>query len=59
MHVTFTSNFDWSPKYGVTIAYPPGWSGSVTRRCGEAAIKAGKAERLKTPSKSEAGHDNP
>ncbi|PWL18829.1 hypothetical protein DKP76_07125 [Falsochrobactrum shanghaiense] len=49
MHVHFLESMDWSPRYGVTIAYPAGWSGSVTRRCGEAAIAAGKAERVTTP----------
>jgi hypothetical protein len=49
MHVQFTADFDWHPKYGVTIAYKAGWSGSVTRRCGEAAISKGLAERLKPP----------
>lgn len=49
MHVKFTADFDWSPSYGVTLAYPANWSGSVTRRCGEKAIAAGKAVKLPTP----------
>lgn len=53
MHVRFTADFDWSPRYGVTIGYKAGWSGSVTRRCGEAAIERGRAERLKSPRKGE------
>lgn len=54
MHVRFTADFDWSPRYGVTIGYKDGWSGSVTRRCGEAAVAKGLAERVKTPRKLEA-----
>ncbi|WP_374833909.1 hypothetical protein [Paenochrobactrum pullorum] len=47
----FTSDFDWSPRYGVTIAYLAGMEMSVTRRCAEAAMKAGKAEKLPTPKR--------
>ena len=47
----FISDFDWSPRYGVTIAYLKGMEMSVTRRCAEAAIKTGKAEKLPTPKR--------
>lgn len=49
MHVHFTSDFDWSPRYGVTVGYLKGMELSVTRPCADAAIKAGKAEKLPTP----------
>lgn len=54
MHIRFTSDFDWSPRYGVTIAYNAGMELNVTTPCAEAALKAGKAERLPTPTKDEA-----
>lgn len=47
----FTSDFDWSPRYGVTIAYLKGMELSVTRRCAEAAIAAKKAVKLPTPKR--------
>lgn len=48
MKVRFTSAYDYTPsrKHQVTIAYPAGWRGTVKRECGDAAIAAGKAERL-------------
>lgn len=49
MHVLFSADFDWKPSSMTTIAYKAGWSGSVTRRCGEAAIAAGKAQLEKAP----------
>ena len=51
MHVRFTSDFDWSPRYGVTIAYIAGMELNVTTPCAEAALKAGKAEKLPTPKR--------
>ena len=50
-HVRFSENFDWSPRYGVTIAYEAGWLCLVTTRCAESAVKKGKAEKLPTPKR--------
>lgn len=46
MRVCFTAPYDWDiPEFKgrVTIARPSGWSGTVKRDHGEAAIAAGKA----------------
>lgn len=53
MWVRFTSDFDWSPRYGVVIAYKDGWTGNVTRRCGEAAVAANKAVRMQKAGKDD------
>jgi hypothetical protein len=50
MRILFTADFDWSPpeKQGrVTLAYKAGWTGSVRRWCGDAAVAAGKAVEVK------------
>lgn len=49
MHVIFTADYDFKPTPMTTIAYKAGWSGSVTRRCGEQAIADGKAQAEKSP----------
>lgn len=49
MHVKFTADYDHKPTMQCTIAYKAGWSGIVTRACGEAAIAAGKADVAKVP----------
>lgn len=49
MHVKFTADYDHKPTMQSTIAYKAGWSGIVTRACGEAAIAAGKAQLEKAP----------
>ena len=41
--VRFTADFDWSPRYGATIAYRAGMVLNVTRRCRDGAVKANKA----------------
>lgn len=49
MQVRFVEDFDWDvPEYNgsVTLARPAGWSGTVKRDHGEAAVKAGKAVAL-------------
>lgn len=51
MWVKFHSDMDWSPRPGVTIAYRAGWSGNVPTPVGEAAVKAGKAVRLRKARK--------
>lgn len=48
----FTSDLDWSPRYGVTIAYLAGMEMNVTTPCAEAALKAGKAVKLPTPKRA-------
>jgi hypothetical protein len=47
MRVRFLRDFDFIPsrKPGVTIAYRAGSVFLVTRECGQAAIKAGAAEK--------------
>lgn len=49
MWVKFTDKFQFIASPQVTLGYPTDWEGSVTRRCGELAIAAGKAERIPTP----------
>ena len=49
MHVKFTADYDHKPTSMTTIAYKAGWSGTVTRSCGDAAIAAGKADVAKAP----------
>ncbi|MHC3940222.1 hypothetical protein ACI0FR_01532 [Paenochrobactrum sp. BZR 201-1] len=44
--VRFTAAFDWKPKPQITIAYPEGFEGLVTRSCAEKAIKQQKAVRI-------------
>lgn len=44
--VRFTSAFDWKPTRQVTMAYRAGDEVLVTTPCANAAMKAGKAERL-------------
>lgn len=43
----FTGAFDWKPTPATTIGFLPGHEVNVTRRCAEAAIAAGKAEKMK------------
>lgn len=49
MWVRFTELFRFKPTPNVTTKYQPGWEGSVTRACGEAAIAAGAAVAIKSP----------
>lgn len=52
MWVRFTADFSWrQPAF--TIAYKAGMVENVTRDCGEAAVAAGKAIRLKKTRKDE------
>jgi hypothetical protein len=49
MKVRFTADFDWDvPEFKgrVTLFRPSGWTGTVKRDHGEAAIAAGKAESM-------------
>lgn len=45
--VLFLQDFDWSPRPGVTIAFKAGMGLLVTTPCAGAAVRAGKAERVK------------
>lgn len=53
--VRFTGDFDWDPpkRPTVTIAYKAGRCRPVTSDCARAAVKAGKAVRIKAPSKAD------
>ncbi len=51
--VRFTQDFDFRVRQGVTKAYKAGMKLSVTARCAQQAIALKRAERIKTPSKSE------
>ncbi len=53
MWVKFTDRFDWRPKPRVIIAYKPGMKVSVTKNCADAAVAAGKAEILETPTREQ------
>lgn len=49
--VRFTADYDWSPRYGVTIAYKEGMTLNVPSACATLAIAAGKAVRLRKAHK--------
>lgn len=53
MHVRFSEDFDFTPPENrqTLLAYKAGYAGPVRRACGEAAIKAGKAVKIPTPSR--------
>lgn len=51
--VRFTQDYDFRVRQGVTRAYKAGMQLSVTARCAREAIALNRAERMKTPSKSE------
>lgn len=54
--VRFTGDFDWSPPEfngRVTMAYKAGMTLIVTTPCAEAAVAAGKAEKLAPRKKSD------
>lgn len=50
--VRFLAPFDWTPPEArqSTVAYAPGWVGAVPRACATAAVKAGRAERIRRPA---------
>lgn len=50
----FTADYNHAATPAVTLRYPAGWTGNVTKACAELAIANGKAEPMRTPSKSEA-----
>ena len=62
MWVRFLRSFDFDPPaFGgrVSLAFPAGHEGRVTRACGEAALKAGAAVRIApAPSQTAKGKDN-
>lgn len=45
----FVKNFDWSPRYGVEIAYRAGNIYLVTTACSRAALMAGAALLTRNP----------
>lgn len=49
--VRFTADFDFKPMPAVTYGYRAGHVGNVTTPCATAAVAAGKAVRMKKPSK--------
>lgn len=56
VRVRFTKNFDFRPperKGRFTIAYKAGWTGTVRRCCGDAAIAKGKAVEMPAPMRPE------
>jgi len=56
MWVKFLSDYDHHPRLNVILSYRAGEAYSVTHRCGENAIKAGKAGKavkIETPNKGE------
>lgn len=53
MWIEFTKRFDWKPKPAVTIVYKPGHRVSVTRRCGEEAIRLERGVAIRTPRRGE------
>lgn len=54
MWVEFLAPFRWKPTPRSAIRYVAGTRQSVKRECGEAAIAAGAARPIKTPSRNEA-----
>lgn len=50
--VKFTADFDWKPTRQVTIAYRAGDLEMVTTPCANAAIAAGKAEKITVKRKA-------
>lgn len=52
--VRFTGRFDDRPHKRQVVVYRAGMRRNVTRRTAEAAIAAGKAERIETPTRDEA-----
>lgn len=51
IHVTY--RFEDKPHPRQIVVYAPGRKYLVTRRCGDVAIKAGKAVEVPTPSRDE------
>ncbi len=51
--VRFTSDYDFRPTYGVTIAYKGGMTQNVTSACATLAVAAGKAVRLRKTNRNE------
>lgn len=50
----FTSRFDWRPHPRQMKRFEKGTECLVTTPCAEQAMAAGKAERIKTPTRDEA-----
>lgn len=54
MWIRVISRFEDRPHSRQVVVYAPGRAYSVTRRCGDAAIKAGRAVEIPTPNRDEA-----
>lgn len=54
MWIRVNYRFEDRPHARQVVVYAPGRAYSVTRRCGDAAIKAGKAVEILTPNRDEA-----
>lgn len=55
--VRFLQDFDWRPAPGVILAYRAGCEMTVTRRCAERAVAAGKAVKVRAKRKQEEASD--
>lgn len=53
--VKFTKTFRWKPKPSVSIRYPAGHEGSVTRACADAAIAQGYAVKASAAGTADKG----
>ncbi|MBD0416509.1 hypothetical protein [Oryzicola mucosus] len=47
--VRFTDDFDYRPRFGVTIAYKKGMEETVRRECADEAIAKGVAKEINPP----------
>lgn len=54
MWIRVKYRFEDRPHPRQVVVYAPGRAYSVTRRCGEEAIKAGKAVEIPAPTREEA-----
>jgi hypothetical protein len=52
--VRFTRAWDWPPMASAHVAYQPRMTCPVPRACAEAAIAAGAAEAIATPTRAKA-----
>lgn len=53
MWIEVLARFEDRPHIRQVVVYKPGTKCSVTRKCGNAAIKAGKAVEIPPPSRDE------
>ena len=55
--VRFNATFNFPATPAVTLRYSEGWTGSVTTRCANMAVAAGKAVRVRSPRKGQVVSD--